>query len=82
MFLGSSVTFGFGALGESFVDYLWKRDGVVAVKDAENGTTLVDQDTYNPGDSYVARFKEELKELSQRPWFCNYQLMMPIKVKN
>ncbi|WP_297949917.1 SGNH/GDSL hydrolase family protein [uncultured Lactobacillus sp.] len=62
LFLGSSVTFGFGALGESFVDYLWKRDGVVAVKDAENGTTLVDQDTYNPGDSYVARFKEELKE--------------------
>lgn len=62
LFLGSSVTFGFGALGESFVDYLWKHDGVVAVKDAENGTTLVEQDTYNPGDSYVARFKEELNE--------------------
>ena len=25
LFLGSSVTFGFGALGESFVDYLWKK---------------------------------------------------------
>lgn len=62
LFLGSSVTFGFGALGESFVDYLWKRDGVAAIKDAENGTTLVDQDTSYHGDSYVARFKEELGE--------------------
>lgn len=62
LFLGSSVTFGFGALGESFVDYLWKRDGVAAIKDAENGTTLVDEDTYKPNDSYVARFREELNE--------------------
>lgn len=62
LFLGSSVTFGFGALGESFVDYLWKKDGIDAIKDAENGTTLVDQDTSYHGDSYVARFKEELKE--------------------
>lgn len=62
LFLGSSVTFGFGALGESFVDFLWKKDGVEAIKDAENGTTLVDQDVSYPGDSYVARFNEELKE--------------------
>lgn len=62
LFLGSSVTFGFSALGESFVDYLWKKDGIDAIKDAENGTTLVDQDTSYHGDSYVARFKEELKE--------------------
>lgn len=60
LFLGSSVTFGFGSLGESFVDYLWKKDGVIAIKDAENGTTLVNQDTYYSGDSYVSRFKEEL----------------------
>lgn len=60
LFLGSSVTFGFGALAESFVDDLWKKDGVRAVKDAENGTTLVDIDRYNSGDSYVARFKENL----------------------
>lgn len=62
LFLGSSVTFGFGALGESFVDFLWKKDGVEAIKDAENGTTLVDQDTFYQGDSYVARFNEELTE--------------------
>lgn len=61
LFLGSSVTFGFGALGESFVDYLWKKDGIAAIKDAENGTTLVDQDASYHGDSYVARFKENLK---------------------
>lgn len=62
LFLGSSVTFGFGALAESFVDYLWKKDGLDAIKDAENGTTLVDQDTSYHGDSYVSRFKEELAE--------------------
>lgn len=60
LFLGSSVTFGFGALGESFVDFLWKKDGVEAVKDAEDGTTLVEQDVNYSGDSYVARFKENL----------------------
>lgn len=60
LFLGSSVTFGFGALGESFVDYLWKKDNIYAIKDAENDTTLVDQDTTYHGDSYVARFKENL----------------------
>ena len=37
LFLGSSVTFGFGALGESFVDYLWKKDGIDAIKDADFG---------------------------------------------
>ena len=61
LFLGSSVTFGFGALGESFVDFLWKKDGVEAIKDAENGTTLVEEDVNYPGDSYVARFEENLK---------------------
>lgn len=60
LFLGSSVTFGFGALAESFVDDLWKKDGVIATKDTENGTTLVEKDRYNPGDSYIARFKENL----------------------
>lgn len=54
-FLGSSVTFGYGALGESFVDYLAKRDGILPIKEAVSGTTLVDQDTFTPYDSYVAR---------------------------
>ncbi|WP_281829072.1 MULTISPECIES: SGNH/GDSL hydrolase family protein [Lactobacillus] len=60
LFLGSSVTLGYGALGESFVDYLWKRDGIQAVKDAENGTTLCgntdpNSSDYDP-DSYINRF--------------------------
>lgn len=65
LFLGSSVTLGYGALAESFVDDLWKKDGVIATKDAENGTTLVDIDRFNAGDSYVARFKEDL--LREKP---------------
>lgn len=56
-FLGSSVTWGFGALGESFVDYLAKRDGVIPIKEAVSGTTLVDKDVYSPHDSYVARLQ-------------------------
>ena len=64
LFLGSSVTFGFGSLGESFVDYLWKADGVQGIKDAENGETLVGtidetNKKYDP-DSYVNRFRAEL----------------------
>lgn len=62
LFLGSSVTFGFGALGESFVDYLWKKDGLRAIKDAENGTTLVNVDAFVANDSYVARFQADLKD--------------------
>lgn len=57
-FLGSSVTWGFGALGESFVDYLAKKDEIVAIKEAVSGTTLVDKDVYSPHDSYVARLHQ------------------------
>lgn len=60
LFLGFSVTLGFGALNESFVDDLWRKDGVLATKDAENGTTLVDIDRYQAHDSYLARLQAEL----------------------
>lgn len=72
-FLGSSVTLGFGALGESFVDYLWKADGVYGTKDAENGTTLVgkilsdDQDSNYDPDSYVNRLEVSLKITRNHP---------------
>ena len=42
VFLGSSVTRGYAAFGESFTDYLAKEDGLVAVKEAVDGTTLCD----------------------------------------
>lgn len=51
IFLGSSVTYGSAAKGESFVDFMEKRDGIVPVKEAVSGTTLVD----NGEKSYIAR---------------------------
>ena len=53
LFLGSSVTEGFASMGISFVDYLARRDGILAVKEAVSGTTLVDMGP----DSYISRMK-------------------------
>ena len=53
IFLGSSVTFGSASKEESFVEFLAKKDGVIPVKEAVSGTTLVD----NGDDSYIARMK-------------------------
>ena len=53
IFLGSSVTYGFASKGESFVNYMVKRDGITAVKEAKSGTTLVDDSS----DSYISRMK-------------------------
>lgn len=39
-FLGSSITYGAGSYGESFVDYLAKEDGLLVQKEAISGTTL------------------------------------------
>ena len=53
IFLGSSVTYGYGSLGVSFADFLEKSDGIHAVKGAVSGTTLVDEKS----NSYVSRLK-------------------------
>lgn len=53
IFLGSSVTDGMNAHGESFVDFLAKRDGVIPVKEAVSGTTLVT----TKKNSYIERMK-------------------------
>lgn len=53
IFLGSSVTYGYGAKGKSFVDYLERENGVIPVKEAVSGTTLVD----DKDSSYVSRLK-------------------------
>lgn len=50
-FLGSSVTKGFGSLDVSFPEYLSKENGFTYVKEAVNGTTLVNEKE----DSYVNR---------------------------
>ncbi len=63
IFLGSSVTYGAAAEGQSFVELFETLDGVRAVKEAKSGTTLVDQNSvpallaFGNGDSYVKRLK-------------------------
>ena len=44
IFLGSSVTYGAAAEGQSFVELFEAVDGVNAIKEAVSGTTLVDRD--------------------------------------
>lgn len=66
IFLGSSVTYGFSARGESFVDYLVKKDGVKAVKEAVSGTTLVDE----KDSSYVSRMKTIDKNFDADAFVC------------
>lgn len=56
IFLGSSVTRGAASMNTSFVDYIGKKDSVNVVKEAVNGTTLVD----NGKDSYVQRMLNNL----------------------
>lgn len=56
IFLGSSVTYGSASGGDSFVEYMVKRDGIQAVKEAVSGTTLVDETTWGK-KSYIERMK-------------------------
>lgn len=66
IFLGSSVTYGSASEGESFVDFLVKRDGVTAIKEAVSGTTLVD----NGSNSYIARMKTIDKDFAADAFVC------------
>lgn len=66
IFLGSSVTFGYGSLGVSFADYLEKTDGIIAVKEAVSGTTIVDIKS----NSYVSRMKTIDKNLEADAFVC------------
>lgn len=66
IFLGSSVTYGSNSLGESFVDYLQKIDGINAVKEAVSGTTLVDDGK----KSYIARMKTIDKSFKADAFVC------------
>ncbi len=63
LFLGSSVTYGAAAEGQSFVELFAYQDGVNAIKEAKSGTTLADELSplallaFGNGDSYVKRLK-------------------------
>ncbi len=64
IFLGSSVTYGAAAEGQSFVELFEKLDGVNAIKEAKSSTTLADKTSvlaliaFGNGDSYVKRLKK------------------------
>lgn len=51
LYLGSSITLGYGSQNVSFADYIAKRNGNTFVKEAVSGTTLTDDSP----DSYVSR---------------------------
>lgn len=68
IFLGSSVTYGSASEGESFVDYLEKRDGIIPVKEAVSGTTLVDDG--NDEDSYVQRLYKLDRDMKVDAFVC------------
>lgn len=55
-FLGSSVTAGQGAKGESMADFLAKRNNCTAIKNAVSGTTLAIKDP-DRSDNYVQRLE-------------------------
>lgn len=59
-FLGSSITAGYAALGESMADFLGAKDGIIFYKEAVNGTTLADTNS----SSYVSRLDNFSKDLS------------------
>lgn len=69
IFLGSSVTYGAASKGESFVDYLQKIDGIIPIKEALSGTTLVDE--YVKGNpSYIERLKKLDKNMKIDGFVC------------
>ncbi len=66
IFLGSSVTEGACSCGESFVDYLEHKDGVIPVKEAVSGTTLVTMDD----TSYIPRMKKIETSIKADAFVC------------
>ncbi len=66
LFFGSSVTLGFGSFNNSFADYLEKQYSLSVIKEAVNGTTLVD----NGENSYVSRLKMVDKNLKPDMLIC------------
>lgn len=66
IFLGSSVTYGSAAKGESFADFLEKKDGIKPIKEAVSGTCLVDE----KNNSYVSRLKKIDKSIKPDAFIC------------
>lgn len=66
IFLGSSVTYGYGSMGVSFADFLEVTDGITAIKEAVSGTTLTDVKR----NSYVSRMKTIDKNIKADVFVC------------
>lgn len=66
IFLGSSVTKGFGSFNNSFVDFLNKQSSVNTIKEAVNGTMLID----NGEKSYISRMKTLDKNIKADMFIC------------
>lgn len=66
IFLGSSVTYGYGSKGVSFSDFLEKSDEIHAIKEAVSGTTLVEA----KDKSYVSRMKTIDKNIKADAFVC------------
>ncbi len=57
LWLGSSVTYGYGSESESMVEFMDKRNGTKSIKLAVSGTTLADIDDPQKEASYVKRLE-------------------------
>lgn len=66
IFLGSSVTKGFAAYGQSFADMIAARNDAHCVKEAVSGTTLAD----NGEKSYISRLKKLSKNTPCDVFVC------------
>ena len=55
LWLGSSVTYGYGSEGEAMPEFMDKRHGTISIKEAVSGTTLADIDDPKKEASYVKR---------------------------
>ncbi len=53
LFLGSSITYGYGSEALAFPEYLGKRNSMTILKEAVSGTTLCDNE-----ESYIRRLKK------------------------
>ncbi len=69
LFLGSSVTYGSASEGYSFADYMAKRNGFTAIKEAVSGTLLVDE-LSGGKESYIVRMKKMDKTLKADAFIC------------
>lgn len=65
IFLGGAVTYGSTSNGISFVEFLEKRDGILTVKEAVTGTTMVDGK-----NSYITRMKTISPKIAADAFVC------------